>query len=180
MSGSLLFEKKKESLLEVCAHLGYQTVKSANTLVPIMIAQHEALFLPPSKKQHAIEHFVKTCDEIALQNTHIENSDLSMQINRHLNKKSFVILVGDFLGDFDFSVLAKRHDIHLIMIRDSFEENPIVLGEGEFIDPESGESATFYFGERARDAYATRYQENDARLIKHLHRLGISYEKVLS
>lgn len=180
MSGSLLFEKKKESLLEVCAHLGYETLKSANILTPIMITQNEVLFLPPSKKLHAIEHFIKKSDKVVLQNTNLENIDISMQINRHLVKKSFVILVGDFLGDFDFSLLAKRHDVHLIMIRDTFEENPSALGEGAFIDPESGESATFYFGKSARDAYAARYEDNDARLIKHLHRLGISYEKVLS
>ena len=66
------------------------------------------------------------------------------------------------------------------MIRDAFEENPTVLGEGAFMDPESGENAAFYFGESARDAYAARYHDNDSKLIKHLNRLGFTYQKVLT
>lgn len=180
MSGSLLFEKKKESLLEVCAQLGFQTLKSNNILTPIMIAQEEALYLPPSKKLHAIEHFIKKINTVELQNSSLEDSDIAIQINKHLVKKSFVILVGDFLGDFNFTLLAKRHEVHLIMIRDSFEENPTSLGEGSFVDPQSGENAEFYFGKSARDAYAARYHDNDTKLFKHLNSLGISYQKIIT
>ena len=180
MSGSLLFENKKASLLEVCAQIGFQTLKSRHLFTPIMITQDQTLSLPSSKKQHAVTHFIKQCDAQKLQNTRLKESDISLQISRHLRKKSFVILVGDFLGDFDFSLLAKRHVLHLIMIRSDFEQNPVALGEDLFIDPESGESAEFYFGKSAQTAYSLRYHDNDFKLFKHLKSLGITYQTIIS
>jgi len=180
LSGSLLFKEKKNRLLEVTALLGYETIKTGNQLTPIMISQNKELFLPASKKIHAVEHFIKEIDKVPLENRQLETNTLSQKIHKHLKKKSFVILIGDFLGDFDFAPLAQRHALHLIMIRDTFEENPQALGDGEFRDPESGESANFYFSKSAAKAYAKRYHDNDTKLYKHLQSLGISYHKVIT
>ncbi len=180
MSGSLLFEKKKETLLELVASLGYMSLKTDNILTPIMIAQKENYFFPPSKKPHAVEHFIKKLDETPLLKSTLDTKNIATEINRHLKKKSLIIMLGDFLGEYDLSKLSFRHQIHAIMIRDTFEENPSILGEGAFVDPESGEEATFYFGKKARDAYATHYLENDTKLIKHFHALGISYQKLIT
>ena len=179
MSGSLLFEHKKQTLLKISALLGYQALKNNATLTPIMISQKEKLFLPSSKKQQAVEHFIKRCDATTLKNSSLPYADITPQINRHLRKKSFLLIVGDFLGDFDFTLLASRHELYIIMIRDSFEENPTPLGEERFLDPESGEDASFYFGKKACEAYKKRFADNDAKLIKHLRGLGIAYEKII-
>ncbi len=180
MSGSLLFKNKKERLLELAASLGYMSLKTDNMLTPIMISQEEQYFFPPSKKYHAVEHFIKRLESINLLQTTLETKQIASKINRHLKKKSLIIMIGDFLGEYDLSLLSSRHQIHAIMIRDIFEEDPTSLGEGAFVDPESGEEATFYFGKKARNAYAARFLENDKKLIKHFHTLGISYQKVIT
>jgi uncharacterized protein (DUF58 family) len=173
MSGSLLFRDKKETLFEVCSLLGYGSLKMQNRLTPVMLDEKVTLY-PTSKKLHSIEHFIKELDKVELYKKSVDLKNLN------LKQKSLVILVGDFLGEFDLSLLANRHEVFVVIIRERFEENPEVLGDGEFTDPVSGESAEFYFGKSARDAYVKRYKQNDAKLLKHLRQLGISYMKVVS
>jgi len=173
MSGSLLFRKKREIMFEVCSLLGYEALKMQNRLTPIMIDE-TMKFYPTSKKLHSIEHFIKDLGRVDLYKKSLNFKEIK------LKHKSFIILIGDFLGDFDFSYLSSRHELFVVIIRDSFEENPQALGEGEFTDPESGEIAEFFFGKSARDAYKKRYIENDDKLYKHLNTLGITYLKVLS
>ena len=179
MSGSLLFKKKKEALFQILAHLGYETLKYKNALSPAWISQYEEAYLPSSKNPAMISHFLHKLDTIPLQNSTLLLSTITQKLHKHIKKKSLIILVGDFLGEVDLRLLAKKHALFCIIIRDSFEEHPTILGEGEFTDPESGESASFYFGKSAQRAYQKAYHDNDAKLFKHLRALGIPYDKVV-
>jgi len=176
----LLFKNKKETLLELTASLGYETLKTGNKLSPIMISQGKALCLPSSKKPQAIEHFIKEIDSMPLYHTALTLNTISKKIHKQLKQKSLLIMIGDFLGDIDLSLLAQKHELYLFIIRDVFEENPSILGDGIYTDPESGEQERFYFGKSARDSYAAKYEANDRKLMQHLHALGISYKKILS
>ena len=176
MSGSLLFRDKKACLLEVCSLLGFGALKMSNKLTPVMISDDETLFLQPSKKLQSIEHFIYKLDAVELYKKNVDLQNLNLKIKQ----RSFVILVGDFLGDIDVSLLASRHELFVVIVRERFEENPDILGDGEFTDPDSGESSEFYFGKSARDAYAKKYRENDQKLYKHLGALGVSYVKIVT
>lgn len=160
--------------------MGYETLQTGNKLTPIMISQEKVLFLPSSKNPQAIEHFIKEIDSMLLYHSTLALETISKKIHKQLKQKSLLIMIGDFLGDIDLSLLAKRHEIYLFIIRDAFEENPTTLGDGTYTDPESGEQERFYFGKSARDSYAAKYAENDRKLMQHLHALGISYKKILS
>lgn len=176
MSGSLLFRDKKECLLEICSLLGYGALKMSNKLTPVMISDDEILILQPSKKLQSIEHFIHKLDKVSLYKKSVDLQNLNLKIKQ----KSLVILVGDFLGDVDLSLLASRHELFVVILRERFEENPEILGDGEFTDPVSGASAEFYFGKSARDAYAKKYTDNDQKLYKHLGALGISHVKIVT
>ncbi len=179
LSGSLLFKKKKETLIRVTDQLSREALKQKNNLTPIMISQEQQLFLPSSKALGSVTHFLKKIKETPLENTQLAWQHIATPIYKHVDKKSLIILVGDFLGEVDLRLLARKHALFVLIIRDSFEEHPSRLGEGEFLDPESGEKASFYFGKKAQKAWRDRYHENDQKLFKHLHALGIPYNKVV-
>ncbi len=179
MSGSLLFKQKKEALLKMIAQLGFSTIKNANALTPVMISHHSELYLPPTKKLGAISHFLRKIDAVNLEGAQSILPNLAQKIHQKVKKRSLIVLVGDFLGEVDLSLLAKRHVLYVIIIRDRFEENPHALGDGEFMDPQTLEKAAFYFGKKAKEAYAKRYHDNDLKLIRHLQMLGIAYDKVV-
>ena len=161
------------------ANLSFQTIKDANALTPIMISQEKSFTLPASKSPSAVSHFLHQLNNIPLQGNKNALGNLAKTLHKQVKKKSLIILVGDFLGDLDVSLLAQRHELYLIIIRDSFEENPTALGDGAYTDPESGESANFYFGKTAKKAYAKAYHDNDEKLFKHLRALGVPYAKVV-
>jgi len=144
-----------------------------------MISQDEINVLPPSKNPASITHFVKRVSAISLEGNQHIFTHLAKKLHSKIKKKSLIIMIGDFLGEVDLALLAQRHEIYVIMIRDNFEENPTILGDGEFTDPESGEKSAFYFGKKAKDAYAQAYHDNDSKLIKHLHAIGAGYTKVV-
>ncbi len=175
MSGSLLFRDKRERLLEICSLLGYGALKMSNRLTPVILSD-DTWVLQPSKKFQSIEHFIYKLDALELYKKSVDLQNLTLKIKQ----KSLVILVGDFLGDIDLSSLSSRHELFVVIVRERFEENPEILGDGEFTDPESGESSDFYFGKSVRDAYAKKYEENDKKLYKHLGKLGISYVKIFT
>ena len=175
MSGSLLFRDKKMCLLEICSLLGFGALKMSNRLTPVILSD-DTWVLQPSKKLKSIEHFIYKLDAVELYRKSVNLENLKLKIKQ----KSFVVLVGDFLGDVDLSLLASRHELFVVIVRERFEENPDILGDGEFTDPDSGESSEFYFGKSARDAYAKKYTENDHKLYKHLGALGVSYVKIVT
>ena len=179
LSGSLLFKTKKQKLLETVALFSFSTIKYANALTPIMISQDETVFLPPTKKLAAVSHFLHKIDAVSLEGKSNVLENLSQKIHARIKKKSLIILIGDFLGEVDLRLLAKKHDLFVLIIRDRFEENPSALGYGEYHDPESSEKAHFYFGKSAKEAYATRYKENDKALFSHCNMLNIAYDKVV-
>ncbi len=144
-----------------------------------MISQAQMKLLPPSKNPASITHFLHQIDDIPLEGKHTPLENIAKRLHRKIKKKSLIILVGDFLGEVDLTLLTQRHELFVIIIRDSFEEHPSTLGEGEFLDPESGESADFYFGKKAKEAYAKAYHDNDKKLFKHLHAIGAHYTKVV-
>ena len=56
-----------------------------------------------------------------------------------VRKKSIIFLIGDFfsINNLDLRVLAKKHEVVAIIVRDKFEENPKVLGNVNLIDPQN-------------------------------------------
>jgi predicted AlkP superfamily pyrophosphatase or phosphodiesterase len=159
--------------------LGFDALKHNNALTPIMISSQKTHLFPTTKNPAAITHFLHHLDAIALEEVKNSLENLSKTLHKKIKKKSLIILVGDFLGEVDLALLAQRHELYVIMIRDSFEENPTTLGDGEFLDPESAEKADFYFGKKAKEAYAKAYHDNDEKLFKHLHTIGAHYTKVV-
>jgi len=148
--------------------------------MPMMLSDKGSFMLPSSKKLQSVDHFV---EKLSLEDLYLRRFDLqsiSSILHPKLKKRSFVILVGDFLGEIDLSLLASRHELFVVIVRERFKEHPEALGDGAFTDPESGERSEFHFGKSVRDAYAKRYQENDQKLYTHLNALGISYIKILT
>ena len=179
LNGSLLFKEKHQKLLETIAYLGFDALKNHNILTPIMISQEETKVLPASKNPASIAHFLQQINTRSLKEKKNPLENLAKKLHSKIKKKSLIIFVGDFLGEVDLTLLSQRHELFIIIIRDSFEENPHTLGEGEFSDLESGESADFYFGKKAKEAYAKAYHDNDKKLFKHLHAIGAHYAKVV-
>ena len=148
-------------------------LRSKNTLKPIIISD-SINPLKSSKNPSLIKHFISQLksDKLKKKNPNID------ELNNYIKEPSLLIIIGDFLGDFDFKTLSKKHEVFVIIIRDSFEESPHILGDKNFIDLPSGKNHNFFFGKRELEEWKRGYEENDKTLIAHLNSLGVGYLKI--
>lgn len=153
-------------------------MRMANRLTPVWIDSEGVQLFPATKREAAVTHMVKAIHNHSFVGSTLELESVGHQLASKIKARSLVILVGDFLGVIDLSVLSRRHEIFVIIVRDRFEESPYELGDVSISDPESRESVELYFGKHAKEGYHKRYQENDAKLFAHLKSLGIRYVKI--
>ena len=122
MDGSLYFgsgNAKQTKLTEVATILGYAAQQNADLFTGISYEQDHTNVTPPTKQLYHIEQFSKTLFEASLLSTKI-NYNISMQdLFKRVHKPSLVFVIGDFLEEVDLSLLAQKHEVIAIIIRDS-------------------------------------------------------------
>ena len=89
-----------------------------------------------------------------------------------------MFLIGDFVGDINLSLLAKKHDLFVIIVRDHFIENPKPLGDIRLVDPGFLVSFSGNVDEPTIKVYKDALAENDRVLLKHLQKIGARFAKI--
>ena len=175
IDGRFLLGEKLELLEYVVAVLGYSAYEanelfSAFTFVGEKLKSYEA-----TKNLYNIERVVKDISKAELLGQKI---DYSKVFDIGLESKHLLFIVGDFLDPIDLSILAQKHEVVVIIIRDEAEENPMVSIDAQLIDPQSNQSLNQTLSRSAIEHYRAKLLEHDERLKKHFHQHNISYVKV--
>jgi len=181
MDGSLYFgsgNAKQTKLTEVATLLGYAAQQNADLFTGISYEQDHTNVTPPTKQLYHIEQFSKTLFEASLLGTKVDYNTSIQDLFKRVHKPSLVFVIGDFLEEVDLSLLAQRHEVIAILIRDRDEESPKKLGEVTLNSPQSSAKMDTYFGKKSMEKYLAKLQENDEKLIEHFSRYDIRYVKV--
>ena len=181
MDGSLYFgsgSAKQTKLTEVATLLGYAAQQNADLFTGISYEQDHTNVTPPTKQLYHIEQFSKTLFEASLLGTKVDYNTSIQDLFKRVHKPSLVFVIGDFLEEVDLSLLAQRHEVIAILIRDRDEESPKKLGEVTLNSPQSSAKMDTYFGKKSMEKYLAKLQENDEKLIEHFSRYDIRYVKV--
>ncbi|RRS32366.1 MAG: hypothetical protein P794_01650 [Epsilonproteobacteria bacterium (ex Lamellibrachia satsuma)] len=183
MDGSLYFgsgNSKQEKFTELATLLGYAAQQNSDLFTGINYTQNQTYMTPPTKQLYHIEQFSKTLFETSLLGTKINYNTSIEDLFKRLHKPSLVFIIGDFLEEVDLSLLAQKHEVIAIIIRDRTEENPKRLGEVTLSSPQSNAKMDTYFGQRSVERYIARLQENDEKIIEHFSRYDIRYTKIFT
>ena len=182
LSGSTYFGtvvQKKDFIIELLAILGFSAVRNKDLFTHYLYADKLYSYSKPAKKIFAvtkeIEHAVKfnVIGKAANYKGWVE--DLSKKIR----KKSLLFMIGDFIGDdINLSILAKKHDLYVVIVRDKFLENPKPLGEITLIDPGYLDRFSGNVDSSTVSAFAKALREYDKDLMKHLKRVGARFVKL--
>jgi uncharacterized protein (DUF58 family) len=181
MDGSLYFGKgnaKQKKLTEVASILGYACEQQRDLFTGFCYTQDTCTYTPPSKNIHAIHQFSKNLFEIPLLHTSIDHNTSIRNLFNRVQTPSLIFILGDFLEEVDLSILAQKHEIIAIIIRDTEEEAPKVLGDVTLTSPKIKGLVKTYFGKRVRNQYLSRLQQNDAKLVKYFSTHNIRYVKI--
>lgn len=181
LNGSVHFGSKKfkqETIAEISALLSYSTLKNGDLLSSYIFTDRMISHSKPSKKLHQIK---KNVDEILNFDAIGERLDfkaLSETLFRRLKRKSLILVIGDFFEIPDFKLLAKKHEVIALIVRDHLEEKPPKMGFSSLVDPETGATLEGDFNASSVEAYAKRVHAHDRALYKQLRKDQIRFTKI--
>jgi len=183
MDGSLYFgsgNDKQKKLIEVATILGYASQHNADLFTGLSYTQNHTYATPPTKQIYHIEQFSKALYETELLGTSLDVQDSLNDLFKRIYKPSLVFVLGDFLDEIDLSILAQKHEVIAIIIRDRVEESPQRLGEVTLSNPQNSSKMETYFGEKSIIKYLTKLKVHDEKLIAHFSQYDIRYVKIFS
>ncbi len=181
LTGSVYFGKEKlkqELIAEISAILSYSALKNSDRVSAYFYAKELEEMIKPTKKIFAVNLLVDKILNYHTLHREIDYKKLTDFLLNKIKRKSVIFLIGDFLGEFNFSTLSKKHELIAIIVRDELEENPPIFGNINLIDPNNFKSETINFDENTADRYREMIRENDKTLYKHFKKYHIRFTKI--
>jgi uncharacterized protein (DUF58 family) len=181
LNGSVHFGSKKfkqESIAEIAALLGFSTLKNGDLLSSYIFTDEIISHTKPSKKLHQIHKNVEEILEFDAINKQVDFKLIADTLFKRLKRKSLILIIGDYFEIPDFRLLARKHEVLSIIVRDHFEENPPVIGFASLVDPQSGAALEGDFNASSVRAYSQRVAAHDHRLFDTLRGDGIRFTKI--
>ncbi len=181
LGGSSYFgtvRQKSEVMTELVALVGFSAVKNSDLFTNIIFADKLYTMSKPNKKFFAVEDAISKIETFKMLGKESNYQALTDTLYKRLKRKSLLFIIADFVGDINLSLLAKKHDVVAIIVRDKFEEKPQELGFMRLMDMESRASFEGVLGENELKDYEKALLQNDANLFKHFKKNGVRYVKV--
>ena len=183
LNGSTYFgtaRQKSDYIVELVAILGFSAVRNSDLFSYLNFADRLYHHSKPSKKLFAVSREIEYAMAFNPLGKQGDFKGWTDTIYNRVRKKSLLFLISDFVGDIDLRLLAKKHDLFVIMVRDRFEENPTELGYLRLVDTENGESYEGDISSATIHSYQKALRENDQKLYKQFREQGIRHVKLFT
>jgi hypothetical protein len=131
-----------------------------------------------SKKRFAVALSVEKVMNAELIGHKADYNVMAETLYKRLRRKSLIVLIGDFFDIPPLRLLAKKHEVVAVVVRDRLEEKPEILGFGTLSDPESGAVLEGDFNARSVQKYAQRVRAHDVALFENFRSCGIRAVKL--
>jgi len=181
LNGSVHFGSsrfKQDVIADVVAQLSYSTLKNGDLLSSYIFTDEMIAHNKPSKKLNQVQRSVEQILEFEALNKKVDFKFIADSLYKRLKRKSLILLVGDFFEIPDFKLLAKKHEVVAIVVRDHLEEKPPKMGFSSLVDPESGAVLEGDFNSSSVNAYAKKVQVHDRKLYETFRKQQIRFTKV--
>ncbi|PTB87959.1 DUF58 domain-containing protein [cyanobacterium G8-9] len=181
LSGSTYFgtvKQKSEIIAEVVATLGFSAIKNSDLFSHMIFADKMYGLSKPSKKLFSVHKAIEDVIEFDPIGKEADYTALVETLISRLKKKALLFIVSDFVGDIDLKLLAKKHDVFAVIVRDKFEEDPSELGYLRLIDMETKQSFEGDVNGSTLKNYKKALHDNDEKLYKQFKKQGVRFTKV--
>ena len=181
LNGSVHFGSKKfkqETIAEISALLSFSTLKNGDLLSSYIFTDRMISNSKPSKKLHQIQKNVLEILDFNALNEQVNFKVISDSLYTRLKRKSLILVIGDFFEIPDFKLLAKKHEVIAIVVRDRLEEKPPEMGFASLVDPESGATLEGDFNKSSVEAYTKKVAAHDHKLYETLRKHQVRFTKI--
>jgi len=175
IDGRFLLGRKLELLEYVVAVLGYSAYEANELFSAFTFVGEELKSYEATKNLYTIESVVEDISKAELLGQKI---DYSKVLDIGLESKHLLFIIGDFLDPVDLSILAQKHEVVVIMIRDEVEENPLISVGTQLVNPQTNELVHQTLSRKALEHYRAKLLAHDRFLMEHFYQNNIRYVKV--
>ena len=181
LNGSVHFGSKKfkqEIIAEINALLAFSVVKNGDLLSSYIFTDKMLSHTKPSKKNFQVQKITKDILDFEALNQGVDFEVLANTLYKRLKRKSVILVVGDFFEIPNFRLLAKKHEVIAIIVRDKLEENPPEMGFSSLVDPESAVTLEGDFNSSSIDNYKKKVILHDRKLYETFRKDKVRFTKV--
>ncbi len=181
LNGSVYFGSKKfkqELIAELNALLGFSVIKNGDLLSSYIFTEGMEELVRPAKSIYAVHKMTQNVLDFDPIGKKANYKAIADELYRRTKRKSLIIVIGDFFEIPDFKVLARKHEVIALIVRDRLEENPPAMGFASLVDPETSEVLEGDFNAQTVKEYKKRVIANDRKLYETFKKHQIRFTKV--
>ena len=181
LNGSVYFGSKRfkqELIAEINALLGFSVVKNGDLLSSYIVTDKLEKSVKPSKNIYAVHKMTQNVLEFDPLGKRVDFKAIADLLYKRIRRKSLIIIVGDFFEVPDFKVLARKHEVIALIVRDRLEEEPPQMGFASLVDPETNEVLEGDFNSHTIKEYKKKVIQNDRKLFETFKKHQIRFAKI--
>ncbi len=181
LNGSVYFGSKRfkqELIAEINALLGFSVIKNGDLLSSFIFTDKLESSLKPSKNIYSVHKMTQNVLEFDPLGKKVDFKTVSDTLFKRIRRKSLIVIIGDFFEIPDFKVLARKHEVVAVIVRDRLEEEPPEMGFASLVDPETNEVLEGDFNSYSIKEYKKRVLQNDRKLFETLKKHQIRFAKI--
>jgi uncharacterized protein (DUF58 family) len=181
LGGSLHFGTdtfKSESVAEAIALIGYSALGNGDLFTHYSFNEALVDEVRGSKKRFTVATSVEKILNTELIGHRADYNAMAVSLYKRLQRKSLIVILGDFFDIPELRLLAKKHEVLAVVVRDRFEEKPETLGFGSLRDPQSGAVLEGDFNTKSVEKYAQNVRAHDIKLFESFRSCGVRAVKL--
>jgi len=180
LGGSVYFGTrrfKQELIAEIAAILGFSAIKNQDSFSYILYADSEYDAIRPTKSLHAVNRLAEKILAFDPLGKRPDYRGLAARLMK-LRRRSIVFIVSDFLEPVDLRVVAKKHEVVAVVVRDRFEESPEPIGFVNLLDPVSREHFLVDLEGATLKNYKKEVIRRDRELFGSFQKSGVRFTRI--
>lgn len=183
LGGSVSFGTKvakQEVITHIASLIGYSSVSQGDNYSSFLVNEQCELLTKKTKNIHAVEVMASRIYHYDPLGKKVDYHFMADDLFKKIGKKSIIFLIGDFLGytKLNLKLLAKKHEVIAVIVRDRFEEHPEALGDVNLVDPSSMQQFNGLITQDSIKEYTKLIKQSDQVLLKNFKEWGIEYTKI--
>ncbi len=181
LNGSVYFGSKKlkqEFIAEINAMLSFSVIRNGDLLSSHLFADKPYKENRPTKKLFGVEALVRDVLDFDPLHKKADYGQMAKYLMNRLKRKSLIVVIADFFELPDFRVLAKKHEVIAVIVRDRLEEHPPHFGFSSLQDPESGAELEGDFNKATIQAYEAKVLAHDRALYERFRKDQVRFVKI--
>lgn len=171
---------KQEVIAEVCAIIGYSSCAQGDIYSSFIANGSVELQTKRTKKLITVDAMVENIYNYKAIGKKVDYPTITNQLFQKIRAKSIIFLIGDFFNteNLNLKMLAKKHEVIAIIVRDKFEEHPSSMGSVNFTDPQTFQKYDGILDNTLIKNYEKSIYKKDEKLYENFKSSGIEFIKI--